>query len=151
MAKEGFPRLLCRLWALPVTAVGLTLAMAACYRGRIRVVGGVVEAWGPLLGWGLGRLVPLPGGAEAITLGHVVLGRDAHALLATRVHERVHVGQYERWGPLFVPAYFASSLWALVSGRHPYFDNVFEREAWSSTRYVSATTTRVLDSSSNAR
>ena len=149
--KECFSRLLCRLWALPATAVGLSLATAACYGGRVRVVGGVVEAYGPLLGWGLRWLVPVPGGAEAITLGHVVLGRDARTLRTTRAHERVHVRQYERWGPLFLPAYFASSLWALARGGHPYFDNMFEREAWSSTRYFPATTTRVFDSSSNAR
>jgi hypothetical protein len=115
------------------------------------LVAGAIEAHGPLLGWGLRWLVPLAGGAEAITLGHVVLGRDARALSATRTHERVHVKQYERWGPIFLPAYFASSLWALATGRHPYFDNLFEREARSRTVYLSTNTTRVLDSNSKAR
>jgi hypothetical protein len=150
-SSAGFTRLIRVAWALPATAIGLALALVACYHGRIRLVAGAVEAYGPLLGWGLRRLVPLAGGAEAITLGHVVLGRDAHALSATRAHERVHVKQYERWGPIFLPAYFASSFWALATGRHPYFDNVFEREARSRTDYGSANTTRVLDSNSNAR
>jgi hypothetical protein len=74
--------------------------------------------------------VLLDGGASTMTFGHVVLGRDEHALAETRAHERVHVRQYERWGVLFLPAYLASSLWALLSGRHYYFDNAFEREAF---------------------
>ena len=49
--------------------------------------------------------------------------------MITRAHERVHVRQYEWWGPLFVPAYLLAGLWALIHGGHPYFDNRFEREA----------------------
>ena len=37
--------------------------------------------------------------------------------------------QYERWGPLFIPLYLGASAWALASGREPYWDNPFEREA----------------------
>jgi len=77
----------------------------------------------------LARFVPLPGGASAMTLGHVVLGRDAAALERTRAHERVHVAQYERWGPLFIPAYLLVSAWLLARGRDPYADNPFERAA----------------------
>jgi hypothetical protein len=109
--------------------LGLGLAALATWRGRLTIVQGVVEAEGPLLCWALSRLVPLPGGAAAITLGHVVLGSDARALECTRPHERVHVHQYERWGPLFLPAYFVASAWARARGGHAYRDNVFEREA----------------------
>jgi hypothetical protein len=104
----------------------------ALRRGRVLVVGGVLEVSGPAVRWALTRLVPLRGGAIAITLGHVVLGRDARALDETRAHERVHVQQYERWGPFFVPAYIAASVWAVARGGHFYFDNVFEREAMAS-------------------
>ena len=124
-------RLLRYIWAGPTTLVGLALALLALHRGRISIVGGVIEAHGSRLRWCLTHLIPIRGGAAAITLGHVVLGRDAHALSVTRPHERVHVAQYERWGPFFVPAYFAASLWATMRGRHPYFDNAFEREAMS--------------------
>ncbi|MGE0460484.1 MAG: hypothetical protein AB7Q16_03870 [Vicinamibacterales bacterium] len=117
------------LWASPPTLVGLALVATALRRGRVRVVGGVIEASSPLVRWALTHLVPLRGGAMAITLGHVVLGRDAQALARTRAHERVHVRQYERWGPLFVPAYVAASAWAAMRGGHFYYDNVFEREA----------------------
>ena len=116
------------LWAAPATAIGLLLAVAALWRGRVRVVDAIVEVHGPLLGWGLTHLTPLDGIA-AITFGHVVLGRDAESLAWTRPHERVHVRPYERWGPFFLPAYVVAGLWAAARGGHAYFDNPFERDA----------------------
>ena len=62
----------------------------------------------------------------ALTLGHVVIGVDRAALARLRRHERVHVRQYERWGPLFVPLYLLAFAWAWCRGRHPYLDNPFE-------------------------
>ena len=117
------------LWASPTTLVGLVLAFALLRRGRAALVDGVIEAHSPLLGQALCRLTPLAGGAAAITLGHVVIGRNAEVLEATRAHERVHVRRIRVWGPLVVPAYCLAGLWALALGRHPYFDNRFEREA----------------------
>ncbi len=117
------------LWASPTTLVGLVVALALLRRGRATLVDGVIEAHSPLLGRALYWLTPLAGGAHAITLGHVVIGRDARALETTRAHERVHVRQYELWGPLFVPVYFAAGLYELARGRHPYYDNHFERHA----------------------
>ena len=117
------------LWAGPTTLLGLIVAFVLIRRGQAAVIDGVVEAHSPLLGRALDRLTPLAGGADALTLGHVVIGRDARTLEATRSHERVHVGQYELWGPFFLPAYFIAGLYALVRGRHPYFDNRFERQA----------------------
>jgi hypothetical protein len=122
-------RVLRYLWAMPATAVGLVLASLALLRGRIVIVNGVVEAHGPILRWALSRLIRGRGGASAITLGHVVLGCDAAGLESTRLHERVHVDQYERWGPLFLPAYVGASLAACIRGGDYYFDNRFEREA----------------------
>jgi hypothetical protein len=116
-------------WASPNTAIGLVACALALRGGRVRISDGVVEAYGPLLSSVLARLPPIHGGVAAITLGHVVLARDAHTLAATRVHERVHVRQYERWGPLFIPAYAWASLWAFARGRHCYVHNVFEEEA----------------------
>ena len=117
------------LWAAPASALGLGLALPDLPRGGARMAGGILEVDGPVLRWGLTHLVPLPGGAAAVTLGHVVLGRDRQALEASRTHERVHVRQYERWGPLLVPAYLLASVWAWARGGHFYLDNVFEREA----------------------
>jgi len=123
-------RALAYVWASPGSLLGLGFALPALFgRGRARVVSGVLEISGGLAAPFLARFVPLPGGASAMTLGHVVLGRDAAALERTRAHERVHVAQYERWGPLFIPAYLLVSAWLLARGRDPYADNPFERAA----------------------
>ena len=117
-------------WALPCTALGLALVGVALATGaRVNVVAGVLEAHGGVLEPFLRRCVPLRGGASAMTLGHVVVGRDAHALHRTRAHERAHVRQAERWGPLFLPAYLVSSLFVALRGGHYYRDNRFERDA----------------------
>lgn len=117
------------VWAAPATAVGLGVLAATARGARIRLVDGVIEAHGPAIAWTLQHATLLPGGAAAITLGHVVLARDASSLDATRAHERVHVQQYEVWGPLFLPAYVLASVWVGLRGRHFYFDNPFERQA----------------------
>jgi len=114
----------------PHTLVGLLfLPLAWVSRGRASRVQGVLEIHGGWIRLLLEKAVLLPGGADAITLGHVVLGRCPRCLERTRAHERVHVRQCERWGPFFLPAYVWASAWALVRGRRPYEDNRFEREA----------------------
>lgn len=117
-------------WAAPTTAIGLLIMLVALWRVRAHVVDGVIEAHGPALAWVLRHLTLMPGGAAAMTFGHVVIARDRQSLEATRAHERVHVRQSEVWGPLFVPAYLAASLWVLFRGRNFYFDNSFEVEAF---------------------
>ena len=72
----------------------------------------------------------LPNGAIAMALGHVVLGRDRAALDLTRLHERVHVRQAERWGPFFIPAYLVAGAWTAFRGGRAYRDNPLEREAY---------------------
>lgn len=124
-------RLPAYLWALPVTLLGLLFVPIAGVRGEVRRVGGVLELHGPAVAWILRHLIPVRGGAAALTLGHVVLGRSAAALDRTRAHERVHVRQVERWGLFFFPAYLAGSLYALLRGGDPYRDNPFEQEAFS--------------------
>ncbi|MEL6716562.1 MAG: hypothetical protein AAFP86_22480 [Planctomycetota bacterium] len=120
------------LWASPNTLLGLGLCDAALLtRGRGEVVDGVLEVHGGLVSFALRRLPVGAGGAAAMTIGHVVVGLDRERLARTRFHERVHVAQYERWGPLFLPAYALSSLWCLCTGRRPYRDNAFEREAYA--------------------
>jgi hypothetical protein len=119
-------------WAAPTTALGLVLVVAGLHRAQLRIVDGVLEAHGPALAWLLTHLTLLKGGAAALTLGHVVIACDDRSLESTRAHERVHVQQCERWGPFFVPAYLAASLSAFLRGRHFYFDNRFEVEAFTS-------------------
>ncbi len=120
------------LWAFPVTALGLLVILPTLATGaRIRVHKGVIEVYGGCIGFMLRRLIPLPGGASGLTLGHVVLGRTLETLDRIRGHELVHVRQVEKWGLLFLPAYLLSSVWARLRGRHYYYDNRFEREAFA--------------------
>lgn len=120
------------LWASPNTLLGLVLfGLALLTGGRGRVVDGVLEVWGGIVGLMLRRCVPLTGGAAAMTLGHVILGCDAGCLERARNHEHVHVRQYERWGPLFIPAYFTGALVAWLRGGEAYRDNPFERAAFT--------------------
>jgi hypothetical protein len=122
-------RLLAYGWAAPWSALGLVLAwMAVATGGWWRVRAGALECGGGCIGRLVGRLPP-PLSFTAMTLGHVILGVDGVVLDASRSHEQVHVRQYERWGPLFVPAYLLSSAYQWLVGRHPYLDNRFEREA----------------------
>ena len=127
---RGVRRFAGYLWASPATVLGLLGASLALWRGRIEIRRGVVEAHGPALRWTLTHLSVLPGGIAAITLGHVILARDARTLHSTRAHERVHVRQYERWGLFMVPAYVLASAWGWARGKHFYFDNPFERQAF---------------------
>jgi hypothetical protein len=93
----------------------------------------VLEVYGGFASFLLRRLVPLPGGASAMTLGHVVIARDPECHTQTRAHERIHVRQCERWGPLFIPAYLGASLVLKLRGRDAYMDNPFEREAYENS------------------
>lgn len=117
---------LVRLWAAPYTLLGLLLGVML--GGRMQVIDGVVEIHGP---WVARFLIRLPPRALAMTLGHTVLGQTPEALEQTRTHERVHVGQFERWGPLMGPAYGLSSLYMYCVGRDYYRDNPFEVEAFA--------------------
>jgi len=120
-------------WAAPYTVVGLALGLLViALGGRVQVQQGALEFGGGKLGQYLSRL-RASFAFSAITFGHVVLGLDHLTLSAVRAHEQVHIRQYERWGPLFVPAYLLSSLVELLRGRRPYLDNRFEREAYGQT------------------
>jgi hypothetical protein len=131
-ASRGFQRALAYTWSFPNTLLGIVLAAPALLTGgRAAMVSGVLEVHGGAASFLLRHLVLLRGGASAMTLGHVVLGRDPVSLERTRAHERVHVAQYETWGPFFLPAYALASLLAAARGQHYYRDNPFERAARS--------------------
>jgi hypothetical protein len=126
-------RIAAYVWASPTTLIGLLFApMALLTGGGIQIVEGVMEIHGGVAELFLRRCTLLKGGASAMTLGHVVLGRNPEILRETRTHERVHVRQCERWGPLFVPAYLLASLVAVLRGGSAYQDNRFEQEAFGS-------------------
>jgi len=117
-------------WALPNTIPGLILvALALLTGGRVTPVHGVLEVCGGLIARMFDRGPLARARVAAVTLGHVVLAPNPLVLDQSRAHERTHVRQCERWGPLFLPAYAAASIWAMLRGRDPYRDNLFEREA----------------------
>jgi hypothetical protein len=117
------------LWASPCSAVGVLLAAVPVgLGGRAAWRRGALEVTyrQRLAGCGkLARSLPFRG----IVFGHVILAVTDEELRRIGPHERVHVAQYERWGPLFFPAYGLSSLWQLLRGRSPYWYNHFEVQA----------------------
>lgn len=129
-SERKLRRLFAYLWASPATVLGLALLPLALLDGGATVVDGVLELHGRFVRLFLTHCTLLKGGASAMTLGHVVLGRDEQLLALTRAHERVHVRQYERWGPFFIPAYVGISIFLWLRGRPAYRDNPFEREAF---------------------
>ncbi len=132
----------CYLWASPTTLFGLLAGvLTVATGGRGRRHGPVVELWGGFSTWLLSSWAFR---AEAITLGHVILGRTGSALDRYRTHELEHVRQAEQWGLLFLPAYAIASLWAHLSGRHYYRDNWFEIDANHRDRARKTRTRRTL-------
>ena len=111
------------LWPAPWSLLGLVAGAAMLATGGgLRRQLGTLEFHGGLL-----KHAPLP--LDAITLGHVILGRSPQLLDSLRSHEQVHVRQYERWGLFFVPAYLLETAWQWLRGRRAYLDNRFERQA----------------------
>lgn len=110
-------RLAARLWAAPITAVGLLVGALAGVAPRIR--DGVV-VFAPARGL-TGRVIRRRGFA-ATGLGHVVIAIEepSPALLA---HELVHVRQAERFGPLMAPVYL------VLLAVHGYHQHPMERAA----------------------
>ena len=119
-------------WTSPTTAVGLCLGIICLPVGaKWRIHSGVIEIHGRGVAWLLQHVTVLKGGVLAITFGECVLARTLAAHDLTRDHERIHVRQARRWGPLFIPAYLAASAWALCRGKSAYRGNAFEIEAYA--------------------
>ena len=98
--------------------------------GKVQLKSGVMEFYGGAVTWLLrnsftGRTT------MAMTLGHTILGQDTSSLATARNHEHIHVGQYERWGPFFLPAYLGCSVYLWAVKRDPYRENPFEIEAYA--------------------
>ena len=118
-------------WALPATFAGLLLSLVAFALGaKGRIVEGAVEIAGGRIDRCL-LMLPRYCRFGAITFGHVIIGVDHATLAGHRLHEHVHVRQYERWGVFFFPLYLSSSLLQFALGRDPYLNNSFEREAFA--------------------
>jgi hypothetical protein len=124
-ARRHMTRALAYTWAAPTTCVGLMAgALTLCTGGKVQRRRGALEFHG-----GFARRFAEARGFAAMTLGHVIIGRDPLCLDSCREHEQAHVRQVERWGPAFIPAYLAASGWAWIRGQHYYLDNWFERDA----------------------
>ncbi len=132
MAGPGYPRPLARLryrravglgptlrfaWALPNTLVGLVVGALTFQRPRIHG-GAIVFDRAPRgVTWLMPRL-----NRTAMTIGYVVVSaRPLEGRLLA--HEQHHIRQFERWGPLFGPVYFALAL------RYGYRRHPMERSA----------------------
>jgi hypothetical protein len=126
----GLFQLLKMVWALPNSIIGLVIGLLnMAVGGRVQVRRGCLEFFSGVLPWSFEQLPNGP--IAAMTLGHVILGNDQRTLHKVRDHEHVHVRQYERWGPLFLPAYFVCCILVYFRGGDPYRDNPFEKEAFS--------------------
>jgi hypothetical protein len=117
------------LWAAPCSLLGLGLSIVPLLLGgTARVSAGALEVTYRRSLAACGKLATgLP--FRGIVFGHVILAVTQEELVQIGPHERVHVEQYERWGPLFFVAYGLSGLWQLVHGRSPYWHNHFEVQA----------------------
>jgi hypothetical protein len=119
------------LWAAPNSLLGVIGGVVMlCLGAGLRLERGVAEFSGGWLG-ALACRAPAPLRFSAMTLGHVILGVSAAELAVAREHEHIHVRQYELWGPLFLPAYLASSAWQFAIGCRAYRDNFFEKQAYA--------------------
>jgi hypothetical protein len=118
------------LWVAPVSLCGLPLALLAKWTGGgFALHTGVLEIWGGKVGVWLDNGIPFFSSVNAFTLGHVVIGVSPTHLNNSRVHERVHVRQFERWGIVFPLVYALAGWQAKHQGGHPYWDNPYEIEA----------------------
>ncbi len=114
------------LWTLPNTLIGLTAGVVGLLTGgKAQLAEGCIEFYGGAVEKGLERLM-----VNGMTLGHVILGQTQNGLRIVRDHEQVHVRQYERWGPFFLPAYLGISAWLWWIGKDCYRDNPFEIQAY---------------------
>ncbi len=123
-------KILLVVWVSPYSLLGLTIgAMGMLRGGQCRFRDGAVEFYAGGTAEFVRRLPPGPTTA-GFTLGHVILGQTAEGLERVGKHERVHVRQFERWGPFMGPAYLGASAWLWLAGKDAYLDNPFEIEAY---------------------
>lgn len=131
------------LWAAPCSTVGLALTAVLLVIGaKARWASGALEVTyrHSLAGCGT-RARNL--NCRGIVFGHVILAVTREELRSIGAHERVHVEQYERWGPLLFFAYGASSLWQFVNRRSPYWHNHFEVQARERSNEPHSTQVRI--------
>ena len=136
---RGLVLLLGIVWAMPLTAVGLLLALPVMlWRGKVHLVRSARAPAllfnGPLADYLLERH---PFGAMcAMAIGHVVIADRSSLTRRILTHELAHVRQAACWGILFPLVYLAASAWALLRGQDAYWNNVFEIAARKAERHA---------------
>ena len=136
---RGLILLLGILWAMPLTAAGLLLALPVlAARGQVNLVRSsrapALLFSGPLADYLLERH---PFGAMcAMAIGHVVIAERGSLTRRILTHELAHVRQAACWGILFPVVYLAASAWALLRGQDAYWNNVFEIAARKAERHA---------------
>ena len=124
-------KILALIWASPNSLLGVLVGVLGMLSGGgVQFRQGCLEFYGGLIAKLL-RCTPMGTFIAAMTLGHTILGINREVLDTVRAHEQVHVRQYERWGPFFLPAYLGWSLILRIQKRDPYLDNPFEVEAYA--------------------
>jgi len=116
------------LWALPLTLLGILLAVPILARGGnlslISMPTPALLVSGSLADYFLEHH---PFGAMcAMAIGHIVIANQRDLTPRILIHELAHVRQAAWWGIAFPAAYLAASGWALLHGRDAYWHNVFE-------------------------
>jgi hypothetical protein len=136
---RGLFLLLGIIWAMPLTAVGLLLALPVMlWRGKVHLVRSTRAPAllfnGPLADYLLERH---PFGAMcAMAIGHVVIADRSSLTRRILTHELAHVRQAACWGILFPLVYLAASAWALLRGQDAYWNNAFEIAARKAERHA---------------
>lgn len=121
---------LCVLWAAPYSLLGVLIGgVGLLSGGKMKFKDGALEFFEGGTKWFV-RHLPLGASTIGFTLGHVILGQTEAGLEVAAKHERVHVRQFERWGPFMGPAYLLASAWIWLRGGNAYRDNPFEIQAY---------------------
>ncbi len=120
-------RVAAAVWAAPMTLVGYLLALLAGRRPHWDDELGCFVARG-IRGVSAAALRSV--GADANTIGQVVLSRREQPPPSLLAHESVHVRQTERLGPTMIVVY------AWLGARYGYRDHPFERAARLGARQV---------------
>ena len=125
-----FIKLLKIVWASPYSLLGIGIGLiGVATGGSMRLRDGAIEFFGGATKQFVRRL-PTGVFTAGFTLGHVILGQDDDGLRYAGAHERVHVRQFELWGPIMGPAYLLASAWMWYRGKDAYRDNPFEVQAY---------------------
>jgi len=114
--------LLAHLWCLPLTVVGMLLALPEP-GGAVRTADGAYLVHAER---GAVRLFLRWAGADACAIGEVCFFLSASPSARLVRHELEHVRQGRRWGITFPVAYVVAGCWQALRGRRWYQDNPFE-------------------------